>query len=44
MNEQEQYRPMVALYRCTCRHCDAAEDELSKLSERHGVVLLETAP
>jgi hypothetical protein len=36
MNEQEQHRPTVALYRCTCRYCGAAEEELRKLSERHG--------
>lgn len=38
MIEQEQYRPKVSLYRCTCRHCDAAEEELRKLSERYGGV------
>ena len=39
MSEQEQYRPKVTLYRCTCRHCDAAQEQLRKLSERYGAVL-----
>lgn len=38
MSAPEQYRPKVTLYRCTCKHCDAAEEELRKLSERHGAV------
>ncbi|MCR4295826.1 MAG: hypothetical protein NUW21_09850 [Elusimicrobia bacterium] len=36
MNEPEAYRPKVSLYRCTCRHCDAAEEELRRLAERYG--------
>jgi len=38
MSAPEQYRPKVDLYRCTCKHCDAAEEELRKLAERHGAV------
>jgi hypothetical protein len=38
MNEPEQYRTKVTLYRCTCKHCDAAQEELRKLSERHGAI------
>ncbi|MDP3540961.1 MAG: hypothetical protein Q8T11_00680 [Elusimicrobiota bacterium] len=40
MNDQEEaYRTKVALYRCTCRHCDAAEEDLRKLCARYGAVL-----
>lgn len=39
MTEKEDYRPRVTLYRCTCRHCDTAEDELRKLSGQYGAVL-----
>lgn len=40
MNDRKQGedRPKVALYRCTCRHCDAAEEDLRKLCERYGAV------
>lgn len=38
MSEPEQYRPKVSLYRCACKHCDAAEEELRRLSERHGAI------
>lgn len=38
MNESEQYRPKVALYRCTCRHCDAAEEDLRRLCGEYGAV------
>lgn len=38
MSEPEQYRPKVTLYRCDCRHCDAAQEELRRLSERHGAI------
>lgn len=38
MSETEPYRPKVALYRCTCRHCDAAEAVLRELSARYGAV------
>lgn len=39
MNEPEAYRPKINLYRCSCRHCDAAQEELGKLSEKYGAVL-----
>lgn len=38
MSEPEAYRTKVTLYRCACRHCDAAEEELRKLSERYGAI------
>ncbi|MDX6768783.1 MAG: HD-GYP domain-containing protein [Elusimicrobiota bacterium] len=38
MNEKEDYRPKVTLYRCTCRHCDAAEEQLRKLSAQYSAV------
>ncbi|MCM2305799.1 MAG: hypothetical protein NDJ72_13950 [Elusimicrobia bacterium] len=38
MSEPEHYRPKVTLYRCACRHCDAAQEELLKLRERYGAV------
>ena len=31
-------RPKVSLYRCTCRHCDAAEETLRELSDRYGAI------
>lgn len=31
-------RRKVTLYRCTCRHCDTAEEQLRELSERYGAV------
>lgn len=36
--EPEPDAPKVDLYRCGCRHCDAAEAELRKLSAKHGAV------
>lgn len=36
MDELEHYRPKVTLYRCACHHCDAAEEELRKLSGQYG--------
>lgn len=36
-NEAES-RPKVTLYRCICRHCDTAEEELRVLSEKYGAV------
>lgn len=39
MSEPEQYRPKINLYRCSCRHCDAAQEELGKLSQKYGAVL-----
>lgn len=38
MNEHGEYRPKVTLYRCACRHCDAAEEQLRELAGRHGSV------
>ncbi|HAZ09266.1 MAG TPA: hypothetical protein DCZ01_12270 [Elusimicrobia bacterium] len=40
MNDQEERvnRPKVSLYRCTCRHCDAAEEELRRLALRYGAI------
>lgn len=40
MNDREESgnRPKVTLYRCTCRHCDAAEEELRRLALRYGAV------
>lgn len=29
----------MTLYRCACRHCDAAEEELRKLAPRYGATL-----
>lgn len=39
MSEPEQYRTKVTLYRCACRHCDAAQEELRRLADKHGAVL-----
>ena len=27
----------VTLYRCTCKHCDAAEEDLTRLTARYGM-------
>lgn len=35
---REGYRPKVMLYRCTCKHCDTAEEQLRKLSAQYGAV------
>lgn len=37
--EEEKPRTRVTLYRCTCKHCDSAEEELKKLSILYGAVL-----
>lgn len=39
MSEPAARAPHVTLYRCTCRHCDAAAEELRTLCARYGAVL-----
>jgi hypothetical protein len=36
--EPAEDRPQVTLYRCACRHCDAAEETLRELSNRYGAI------
>jgi hypothetical protein len=39
MNDEESAkRPKVSLYRCTCKHCDDAEEELRRLALRYGAI------
>ena len=39
MNDlEEDERPKITLYRCTCEHCDSAEEKLKELSVRYGAV------
>jgi len=35
---REGYSPKVMLYRCTCKHCDTAEEQLRKLAAQYGAV------